>query len=74
MEIYQLLKIVDVDKLYKLLLELYNAELNDLNIGLSHNKERLCTMNELIQAIDCSLNADPTNTELKKIIETYAQI
>ncbi len=57
--------------LLNLLYELYMEELNDLFIGYQHNVKRINHMWELIQIIDFIQHGNPTEDELRYLLEYY---
>lgn len=62
---------VIVEILINKLLNLYNLELNDLQIGYNYNKERLDNIKDLIHIINYIQTVHSSRKELLKIVRYY---
>lgn len=66
--------IAAVEILYNTLYRLFSKELVNLNIGYNFNPNTLCTMNELINAIDYIKYGCPYSEEVIKLIQYYEEL
>lgn len=62
---------MDVETLYKHLYLAFKDELIRLNIGYGFNKESLCYMNDLINAIDYLSFGNPSNRDAITLLKKY---
>ena len=60
--------------LYNTLYKLFSNELLNLNIGYEFNARTLSAMNELVNAIDCIENGNPSSDEIIKIMQYYEEV
>lgn len=60
-----------MNNIFNILYELYLDELYNLNIGRMFNYKKLNYMWELIQIIDFLENGDPTDREIKYLLDYY---
>lgn len=63
-----------VEDLFNLLYTIYTKQLLELNIGYQFNKDNMCKMNEIINAMYYIQHANPTNDEILKIIQHYVKL
>lgn len=66
--------IVAVEILYNILYRLFSKELVNLNIGYNFNSNTLCTMNEIVNAIDYIKHGCPHSEEVIKLIQYYEEL